>query len=68
MKPPVALRALSQRLAIGWCVLLLSGCLGMPAEVTPVRDLDLQRYLGTWYELARLAHRFERGLVEVTAT
>lgn len=59
---------LPQCIASACCVLLLSGCLGMPEEVTPVRDFDLQRYLGGWYEIARLDHRFERGLVDVTAT
>ena len=33
-----------------------------------VREFDLERYLGTWYEIARLDHRFERGLSNVTAT
>lgn len=47
--------------------LLLSGCMGMPAGVTPVQDFDLNRYLGKWYEIARLDHRFERGLESVTA-
>lgn len=32
-----------------------------------VKELDLQRYLGTWYEIARYDHSFERGLVGVTA-
>jgi apolipoprotein D and lipocalin family protein len=36
--------------------------------VEPVRDFDADRYLGTWYEIARLDHRFERDLAEVTAT
>lgn len=31
-------------------------------------DLDLERYLGTWYEIARYPHRFEKGLEQVTAT
>lgn len=48
-------------------VLPLGGCLGMPEKVTPVKDFELQRYLGTWYEIARLDHSFERGLSEVTA-
>lgn len=47
--------------------LLVSGCLGMPQNVTPVRDFELARYLGTWYEIARLDHSFERGLEQVTA-
>ena len=31
-------------------------------------DFDLNKYMGTWYEIARLDHRFERGLEKVTAT
>ena len=30
-----------------------------------VKTLDLNSYLGTWYELARFDHSFERGLQEV---
>ena len=32
-----------------------------------VNKLELQKYLGKWYEIARYDHRFERGLVGVTA-
>ncbi|SCX77927.1 lipocalin family protein [Desulfoluna spongiiphila] len=45
----------------------LTGCLGVPDSVSPVQGFDLQRYLGTWYEIARLDHSFERGLEQVTA-
>ncbi|MFB2652288.1 lipocalin family protein [Shewanella seohaensis] len=48
-------------------VLVLSGCLGMPRNVEPVKDFELERYLGKWYEIARLDHSFERGLTQVTA-
>ena len=41
---------------------MLSGCLGIPENATAVRGFELERYLGTWYEIARLDHRFERGL------
>jgi apolipoprotein D and lipocalin family protein len=47
--------------------LLLASCLGRPEGVSPVEQLDSQRYLGTWYEVARLDHSFERGLSNVTA-
>ena len=47
--------------------LVLSGCVRLPAQVTPVENFELERYLGTWYEIARLDHSFERGLSEVTA-
>ena len=33
----------------------------------PVSHFDIDRYLGTWYEIARLDHSFERGLEKVTA-
>lgn len=36
-------------------------------NLEPVRDLDLKRYLGLWHEIARMDHRFERGLTDVTA-
>ena len=47
--------------------MLLGGCTGIPTGVEPVSDFDLERYLGRWYEIARLDHRFERGLTAVTA-
>ena len=47
--------------------LILSGCLGIPQSVRPVNDFELNRYLGEWYEIARLDHLFERGLNQVTA-
>lgn len=33
----------------------------------PAKAVALNRYLGTWYELARYEHRFERGCEGVTA-
>lgn len=36
--------------------------------MTVVNNFDAKRYLGTWYEIARFDHRFERGLEKVTAT
>ena len=47
--------------------LVLSGCSGLPKGVQPVSHFDLTRYLGSWYEIARLDHSFERGLTQVTA-
>ncbi|MBL0177202.1 MAG: lipocalin family protein [Ignavibacteria bacterium] len=54
--------------AVSCCLPFLSGCVGIPENVQPVRGFDLNRYLGTWYEIARLDHSFERGLEKVTAT
>lgn len=47
--------------------LLLTGCVAVPEGIEPVRDFDAERYLGTWYEIARLDHGFERGLTHVRA-
>ena len=47
--------------------LFLTGCVGLPEGVKPVENFKLDRYLGTWYEIARLDHSFERGLSRVTA-
>ncbi len=35
--------------------------------VQPIEGFELQKYLGKWYEIARLDHRFERGMEQVTA-
>lgn len=48
-------------------LLLLVACTGTPRGIEAVRDFELERYLGRWYEIARLDHPFERGLVDVTA-
>ncbi len=47
---------------------VLSGCVSVPSGVKPVENFDVTRYLGTWYEIARLDHSFERGLTNVSAT
>jgi len=39
----------------------------MPETVTPVKGFQLKKYLGKWYEIARLDHSFERGMDQVTA-
>jgi apolipoprotein D and lipocalin family protein len=50
-------------------VLLLVGCaVAPPSGVTPITGFELDRYLGKWYEIARLDHSFERGLSAVSAT
>jgi apolipoprotein D and lipocalin family protein len=47
--------------------LVLSGCVKLPENVQPVTGFEPDRYLGTWYEVARLDHSFEKGLSKVTA-
>ncbi len=53
------------------CIILFVLC-GRAFASSPgyeaVSGFDLNRYLGKWYEIARLPNRFEKGLVNVTAT
>lgn len=48
--------------------LSLTSCLGIPQGIKPVSNFNLERYLGTWYEIARFDHPFERNLDNVSAT
>lgn len=62
-----------KRIRIYLCALLgalgaAAGCgTGVPEGLAPVAGFELERYLGKWYEIARLDHRFERGLTNVSA-
>jgi apolipoprotein D and lipocalin family protein len=56
----------SRSLFLGLLV-LLGACTGVPDGVEVIDGFELDRYLGTWYEIARLDHSFERGLTNVTA-
>jgi apolipoprotein D and lipocalin family protein len=47
---------------------LLKSCAGIPENATVVDNFEAKRFLGTWYEIARLDHRFERGLENISAT
>jgi len=48
-------------------LLALSACAGIPEGIEPVDNFELEPYLGTWYEIARLDHSFQRGMSNVTA-
>jgi len=41
--------------------------MGKNINNSTVPDLDVNRYMGKWYEIARFNHRFERGMNRVTA-
>ena len=49
------------------CAAFLPACASIPTGLQPVDGFELTRYLGTWHEIARLDHSFERGLINVTA-
>lgn len=49
-------------------VAALYGCaVSVPKGIQPVTGFDAKRYMGTWYELARIEHSFEKGLTQVSA-
>ena len=56
----------SSLLALIALVLLTSQSL--MAQRPYIKNFDLNKYLGTWYEIARFPHSFEKGLVGCTAT
>jgi apolipoprotein D and lipocalin family protein len=51
--------------------IVIGGCQNKKSDkmnIETVKEVDLKRYLGKWYEIARFDHSFERGLVGATAT
>lgn len=55
-------------LAMVAAALFVSGCaVRVPDNLQPVTNFDVARYAGTWYELARIDHRFEKGLIQTSA-
>ncbi len=46
---------------------IILGCTSIPKGLEPVSEFDADRYMGKWYEIARLDHAFERNLSNVSA-
>ena len=42
-------------------------CKTIPEKATAVQNFDKEKYLGKWYEIARLDFKYEKGLNNVTA-
>ena len=56
------------RIMIVALAVAVAGCVSGPkVDNTPVAALDLTRYLGEWYEIARFDHSFERGVEQAKA-
>ena len=53
--------------ALATCLFPVLSAAQVPLDTSPVRKFDHSRYLGTWYEIARFDHSFERGLDNVIA-
>lgn len=46
---------------------MVCGCTKLTVDNSVVDSLDVNRYLGEWYEIARYDHRFERGMENTRA-
>jgi len=47
--------------------MLLAGCQSIPKKAQPVRNFEKEKYLGKWYEIARIDFKFEKNLEQTTA-
>lgn len=60
---------LARKIALTAIILLIiNSCITIKHETKVVNPFNAERYLGTWYEIARFDLRFERNLKNVTAT
>lgn len=62
------LKVLASVATIGAVIYVLQGCKTIPKGAVEVKPFDTQKYLGSWYEIARFDYRFEKHLDNVTAT
>ena len=53
-------------LSVGALALFFS-CASIPKKATPVKNFDINKYAGNWYEIARFDYRFEKNLDNVMA-
>ncbi|OGV50780.1 MAG: hypothetical protein A2017_12880 [Lentisphaerae bacterium GWF2_44_16] len=51
-----------------FCLILLASCASGTAHIAPVRDFEMNKYTGIWYEMARLPNDFEENLSNVSAS
>ena len=53
-----------KKIVLGVCLLCTLGACRSSQKVNNevVKEFQLERFLGTWYEIARYDHRFERGM------
>ena len=67
LTPVMRLRTLALLGAGGVALYRMAQQLGVPDGVVPVQPFQLSRYLGRWYEIARIDHVYERGLTDTSA-
>ena len=68
LSPPPTISPMRWLALLIAALLALAGCsTAQPPGLTAVTPFDVNRYAGTWYEIARMDHSFERGLSDVSA-
>jgi apolipoprotein D and lipocalin family protein len=60
--------AIPVSLSILGLIIFNSCSVGIPKGATAVQNFDSEKYLGTWYEIARFDYKFEKNMDNVTAT
>lgn len=67
--PLVRQYLIARFISIGMLVVLGACTQAMPPQAgqSIISNFDPQQYIGTWYEIARLDNRFEKGLEQITA-
>lgn len=58
---------ISRLLLIVFSTLILGSCTSIPEGAIPVTGFEKEKYLGKWYEIARMDFKFERNLNNTTA-
>ncbi|GGH73526.1 apolipoprotein D and lipocalin family protein [Filimonas zeae] len=61
--------AIAAAVGVGALIVLgATSCVSIPEGAAAVSPFDSEKYLGKWYEIARLDFKYERNLTNVTAT
>jgi len=55
-------------LFLSFLFILFTGCSAKHQELKTVQKVDVNKYLGTWYEIARYDNFFEKGCSDISAT
>jgi len=65
--PRIGKTASTSLIALALTGCIVAGPVGNPSVPEPTKSVDLKKYVGLWYELARYENGFERGCEGVTA-
>jgi apolipoprotein D and lipocalin family protein len=55
------------KITVSLILILLTGCISVPDGISVIDNFELNRYMGKWYEIARLENHLEKGLSHVSA-